>query len=295
MSIDHILELIDKDDINKVIEELAKYYNTAAKQTMLHHAIKTKNAKVVQYVLNYMNTNPGISIDAQDKCGNTALHYTCSKGTFPERLKIMKLLLENKASPNIHNAHGNTPLHGAVLINHASVRLLIDNGADPNAENKVGETPTSRAAKSTDAKFHVVARLACAGGNLRSVEKYDIKGNARKIQGVSEIKDKQESSTFDDEYMKFVMKSSRINGPGDLFIKSTCSALSIEGSEESRHKRSLSEAAEEAVETSVAKRGRGEDCSRKGDLKLIFDALFGVHSIIPEEDTVMPLGSPQRE
>lgn len=55
----------------------------------------------------------------------------------------VKILLEHGANPNVRNANGATPLHGAVYgpADRAVFELLLAYHADPNVRNSNGETP----------------------------------------------------------------------------------------------------------------------------------------------------------
>ncbi|CAF1630627.1 unnamed protein product [Didymodactylos carnosus] len=73
----------------------------------------------------------GATINIQDECGYTALHYACQKNY----LDIAQLLVNNGASTNIRNMYRNTPLMLAALERHT---LIIDYlTADPNLCSKM--------------------------------------------------------------------------------------------------------------------------------------------------------------
>ena len=53
----------------------------------------------------------------------------------------MKSLLERGANPNLGDADGDTPLHGAAQRGNVKVlQMLLAAGANPNAKNKAGGT-----------------------------------------------------------------------------------------------------------------------------------------------------------
>lgn len=57
---------------------------------------------------------------------------------------ICKLLLENKASVNVTNKQGLTPLHYAALHGHSSIcKILRNYGADISAKSRQGLTPVA--------------------------------------------------------------------------------------------------------------------------------------------------------
>lgn len=72
------------------------------KRTPLHSALEFEaEAKVVEFLL-----SSGANPDAQDDNGDTPLHYAAQNGD----LESVRLLLNNKAKPNIINIYAKTPL-----------------------------------------------------------------------------------------------------------------------------------------------------------------------------------------
>lgn len=70
----------------------------------------------------------GADVNAADKWGNTALHYTARNAHF----EVVQFLLEAGANPNAANDRGATALHGATIGGHAEVvQALLNAGADP--------------------------------------------------------------------------------------------------------------------------------------------------------------------
>lgn len=70
----------------------------------------------------------GVSPDAVDENGSTALHQAARRG----HLAIAELLVERHADLNARNNTGATPLHWAVRGNNLPVvKLLIEHGASP--------------------------------------------------------------------------------------------------------------------------------------------------------------------
>ncbi|CAF1118059.1 unnamed protein product [Didymodactylos carnosus] len=84
-----------------------------------------------------------LNINQKDSSGYTALHYSVRH----QPAKIVLLLLENKADPNIvTNAGHSTPLHRAALFNNLeAVKYLIDYGAKVDIKDIDGLTPLERA------------------------------------------------------------------------------------------------------------------------------------------------------
>ena len=67
------------------------------------------------------------------------------------RVDLVRLLLDNGASPNLHAQEDNlTPLHDAASNGHVEVvRLLVSRGADVKARNSQGQTPRQVAGSET--------------------------------------------------------------------------------------------------------------------------------------------------
>ena len=96
----------------------------------LHIAVKTRNLKMVNYLLDH-----GVDVDIQDKNGYTPLHYAISA----RRLKIVRALIMHDADVNLANNAGITPLQQAAYSNDFSiVDFLLDHGADPKVLNANG-------------------------------------------------------------------------------------------------------------------------------------------------------------
>src|SRR5258706_15161633 len=126
----------DEADIVKVL--LRGGANVNAKDmggyTALLRALEKKNDAVAELLL----TQPNLEVNAQGFSGMTALTWYVWSGI--ER--NVKSLLERGANPNLSDADGDTPLHGAAQRGNVKLlQMLFAAGADPNARNKVGGTP----------------------------------------------------------------------------------------------------------------------------------------------------------
>ncbi len=85
----------------------------------------------------------GASINPKD-AATTALIEACSQEFDNE--KLVEVLLENEADPNLPNKDLATPMHFAVQRNKAGVLTLLQKaGANPNAQDKDGNTPWHKA------------------------------------------------------------------------------------------------------------------------------------------------------
>src|SRR5262245_59625896 len=80
----------------------------------------------------------GADVNMADSEGTTALMHSVIESD----VKMMKLLIDNKANVNAKNAVDSTALMYAAT-NLAKTRLLVDAGADAKAKNKRGYTPIS--------------------------------------------------------------------------------------------------------------------------------------------------------
>ncbi|WP_342271066.1 ankyrin repeat domain-containing protein [Candidatus Tisiphia endosymbiont of Parasteatoda lunata] len=90
----------------------------------LFTAVKKGNVKLVNHLVTKGNVNK------QDKDGNTALHYAAEKNN-PNSTKIIEMLLDMNADPNIANKDTNTPLNiASINDNYSNVGLLERYGAE---------------------------------------------------------------------------------------------------------------------------------------------------------------------
>ncbi|XP_037611327.1 ankyrin repeat domain-containing protein 22 [Sebastes umbrosus] len=62
-----------------------------------------------------------INVDAVDYKGNTALHYVCQR----KSQRLVPLLLERNADPNIQNYDGETPLDIATRLKFKKIVLML--------------------------------------------------------------------------------------------------------------------------------------------------------------------------
>lgn len=92
------------------------------------------------------------------KTGENALHFAISKRSNPERIEVVRILVEAGADVNQQTTPGSetscfmrdaflkgeTPLHRAAAYGDAMmIRLLLDAGADPSMKDANGDTPIS--------------------------------------------------------------------------------------------------------------------------------------------------------
>lgn len=103
----------------------------------------------------------GHDVNARGEGGWTALLFSSAQG-YP---KIMKVLLDAGANPDICNVLGITPLiYGARYENMEIVKMLIDYGADINLRDKHGDTALMKATEFGNIK--VIDILIQAGADI---------------------------------------------------------------------------------------------------------------------------------
>jgi len=81
-----------------------------------------------------------VDVDQQDEIGYTALHYAAQNYL----VDIALFLLEHKASVDVKDSYGNTPLFRAVFNSKGRgemIKLLLRFGADKNLKNNHGVSP----------------------------------------------------------------------------------------------------------------------------------------------------------
>ncbi|MDR2781107.1 MAG: ankyrin repeat domain-containing protein [Holosporaceae bacterium] len=80
----------------------------------------------------------GANVRAQDKYGQTPLHYAAGSGNND----IANLLIQRGASMEVRDKYGQTPLFKAVINRkQETARLLIQNGANVKAQDNTGRIP----------------------------------------------------------------------------------------------------------------------------------------------------------
>ncbi|MPC19738.1 Osteoclast-stimulating factor 1 [Portunus trituberculatus] len=89
----------------------------------------------------------GVSVNALDKAGCSALHGAAHAGHFD---CVMRLLKEPKLEINLQNKIGDTPLHCAAVKGHLEVvKVLLQHGANSDLINRENHTPRSLAKRGT--------------------------------------------------------------------------------------------------------------------------------------------------
>ena len=113
-----------------------------------------------------VKSTSGIDVNAADYASKvTALHHVAMRG----KARVLDLLLEHGADPNVRDTADQTPLHYAVFAadSVAKVRALVKFGADLHAVSTVGMTPLDAARGNRNRKIaaylgHLARRRAPA-------------------------------------------------------------------------------------------------------------------------------------
>ena len=145
--IDYVLEAILNNDIKTVhiailLRENINRNQPNGRMSYLVHAIRSGNYDMVKFLIdNNANVNDKVNIVTFISPLAFALNINS-----PDKLKIIKLLLENGADPNYANKVLH-PLNLAIRANEPEiVKLLLYYGADPNKKNIYNKTSFDMAA-----------------------------------------------------------------------------------------------------------------------------------------------------
>ncbi|TGL88371.1 hypothetical protein EHQ68_11165 [Leptospira congkakensis] len=148
--------------------------NQQSQAALLYWASHSCSLKLVGYYLG-KNINP----EWKFLFGYTPLMAVCTSSKAskdamnPE--KIVKLLIEHKASVNTKSSTGEAPLHYAASApNFFQAKALIENGADVNARDDKGETPLMKSVGSgisSYVEFKVIKLIVLSGADKTAKDK----------------------------------------------------------------------------------------------------------------------------
>ena len=125
---------------------------TPERKTALILAVWAQYEPIVRTLL-----QRGVAVDHQDKDGDTAVHGAALYGN----AKIMELLLDARANPNLKNRVGGTPLMWAAAYGHGEVvGILLNRGADPKLKDVDGITAAGWAGKNGHGDLELILRNA---------------------------------------------------------------------------------------------------------------------------------------
>ncbi len=101
--------------------------------TALLRALEKKNDAIADLLL----AQPKVDLNAQGASGMTAMMWY----VWSQQNDKVQNLLARGANPNLPDADGDTPLHGAAQRGNLKLlEMLLAAGAEPNAKNKLGGT-----------------------------------------------------------------------------------------------------------------------------------------------------------
>ncbi|GLH08976.1 Poly [ADP-ribose] polymerase tankyrase [Gryllus bimaculatus] len=129
--------------------------------SLLHYGNVSKNDEIIRLLLDV-----GIDPNVQEySAKNAPLHIAVKSGV----LKIVEMLLEKGAKPNVTTQDGRTPLHLAAISGHVCIaEALLKHGADPNIADCTNYTPVILATRFKNTG--VLKVLVDAGGNTNILE-----------------------------------------------------------------------------------------------------------------------------
>ena len=130
------IESGNNERVSEVVKELGVEVQDSYGRTPLINAAFYGNLDLLRWLI-----AEGADVDAQDKKGYAALHFSVQEN----KPDCVKLLLDNKANPNIQDKYGNTPAAVAVVNwkageNFNNLKALVDAGADLTLKNKAGKS-----------------------------------------------------------------------------------------------------------------------------------------------------------
>ncbi|GAB9467876.1 hypothetical protein Gpo141_00005208 [Globisporangium polare] len=140
----------------------------------------------------------GVNPNSKSDDGSTPLHICAQQAL----VSPAKVLLENKADPNVSDRLGFTALHWAVQIRREEmsasnrlemIRLLMRNGADPRKADPSGVTPLSIASKKeNESSLGVLQEMMTRQGGA-AIESID--GRSHSVSTSSEASESTTSNT----------------------------------------------------------------------------------------------------
>ena len=155
------------DAVNLLLKTKIDVNNTSGSQhgsTPLVLACYYKKIEIVEALI-----KAGADTNKKTKNKNTPLLVACEAYETDSVIvaKIVKILLENGANPNILKNNNESPLHYAAMYGHAqAVSLLIKHGADVNAKGGYKRTALIYAASSSSS-LEIVKILLKAKANVK--------------------------------------------------------------------------------------------------------------------------------
>lgn len=132
----------DSFQLEEAIEILDKKIYTRAEKKesiikLLHRATSSGDAETVTALLAYEPLSDFIDVNAKDEEGSSPLIYAACFGY----IEVAKALVAGKADVNLQDKNGWPPLMWAMNNKHEGiVKILLENGASPSTKNSKGRT-----------------------------------------------------------------------------------------------------------------------------------------------------------
>lgn len=159
--------------------------------------------------------NNGADPNISNLNGYTALMYSSGYTS-----KITKILLEHEADPNIRNENGISPLTRALCSNDFKVsKLLLEHGADPNLQDNYGNSPLIQLLESIiyPATVYKIVDLLLTYGADPDLKNYD---------GLSAFDYAKEKKQY--IILERIFKSKEINNPKIILNESQNKIISLD-------------------------------------------------------------------
>jgi ankyrin repeat protein/predicted DNA-binding WGR domain protein len=120
-------------------------------------------------LVKYLVQEVGVNINHQDFAGNTALSLAASK--FLDRTDVLKLLLENKADPNLANKKSQTPIFSAANSGNLDIiELFKSYNANLDLEDENSLSPLTILIK--DKNITGIEKIISIGANVNFTDKF---------------------------------------------------------------------------------------------------------------------------
>ena len=106
-------------------------------KSLLHCAAYKEDLEMIQVLLDY-----GLNVNTPDKLGSTPLNFALEYRSTVIDPRVVRLLLDHGADPNVLGWQGKTQLHRASQSGRIEIiRLLVEHGASVEVRDDEGRTP----------------------------------------------------------------------------------------------------------------------------------------------------------
>jgi len=133
--VDWLIRQHDNEGVKKILSETSIEATDSYLRTTLILAALHKNVGLLRWLI-----ENGANVNHQDRNGYSALHFAAQEKT----QEAAKLLLDNGASLELADIHGNTPIWTAIFSAKGElelVKLYVQRGANLDVLNKYQKTP----------------------------------------------------------------------------------------------------------------------------------------------------------